>query len=617
MTTYAGATQTSGAMSTKQFIWRLLRYRPGFYLGLVILRAVIFAGTFQASALLIRAFFDTLTDERSLVLFGSELSIYVLSALFVGVAVFRAGLSIVDVFADVVYRFTIGTLMRRNLFARILDRSGSKTLPTTTGDAISRFQGDVEGIVNFVMRFPHLIGMGLFSITSVIVMLSIHTMITVLAFIPMLVIISIANVAMRRVQKYRSEVRVATGKSSGFLGEMFGAVQAIKVNSAESRMLDHFDKLNETRRQTSLKDGLFGAILNSVFENIVNISTGLILVLAGQAIRTGMGDIDAFTVGDLALFVYYLGFVTGFTSQVGELSAEYQRADVNKQRIQALLQTDSPAHIVTSNPIHLRGDLPNLPQPTKTAQHQLKTLEVRNLTYNHSDANVGVNDVSFKLHHGTLTVITGRIGAGKTTLLRVLLGLLPKASGDILWNGKLVAEPNTFFTPPRCAYTPQTPVLFSESVRDNILLGLEGDSADLSTAIQMAVMEQDIAALQNGLDTKIGNRGMRLSGGQAQRTAAARMFVRDPALLVFDDLSSALDVETERTLWQRLLAHKDRTSLAISHRRSVLELADNIILLKDGRVEAVGDLEELLETSEEMQALVQSELEQEIDELIA
>lgn len=614
--TNTAVTEPRAEMSTWKFIWQLIRYRPGLYLLIILLRAVIFGGALQATAFVIRGFFDTLTEARTFTLLGSEFGPWGLSALLVSIALFRAAIAFGDISADVFYRFAIGTLMRKNLFSRILDRSGSKILPGTIGDAISRFSGDVEGVVGFVMRFPHLIGMGLLAISAIVVMLSINSRITFLTFLPLVIIVTIANIAMRRVEIYREATREAAGKVSGFIGELFGAVQAIKVASAEERMMGQFDKLNEIRRKAAIQDNLFGAILNSVFENIVNLSTGLILILAGQAIRAGAGEIGAFTVGDLALFVFYLGLVTGFTSQIGELSAQYKRADVNKRRVQELLQNDPPFHIVAHNPVYLKGDLPALSYEKKTKQHELETLEVRNLSYNHSQTNQGISDIQFTLSRGTLTVVTGRVGSGKTTLLRTLLGLLPKDTGEIRWNDKVVSEPNAFFTPPHCAYTPQVPVLFSESVQDNILLGLAEEDVDLHGAIHLAMMERDIETLQDGLNTKIGVRGVRLSGGQGQRTAAARMIVRDPELLVFDDLSSALDVETERKLWDGLLSRKEATYLAVSHRRFVLQLADNIVLLKEGQVEAVGDLETLLATSEEMQNLWQSDLAQEVDELV-
>jgi ATP-binding cassette subfamily B protein len=164
------------------------------------------------------------------------------------------------------------------------------------------------------------------------------------------------------------------------------------------------------------------------------------------------------------------------------------------------------------------------------------------------------------------------------------------------------------------------PGLLSATLRENVLLDWPATDEELDRAVRAAVLERDVTEFPEGLDTRIGVRGRRLSGGQAQRTALARMLVRQPELLVMDDVSSALDVETEHVLWKRLLGDRGvrqyaqgappcapteytPTCLVVSHRRAVLERADQILVLEEGRIVDRGTLDELLPRSEEMQRL--------------
>lgn len=570
-------------------IGRLIRNQPGRYATSLAVWVTIWTMPL-AMGLLAQRYFDGLTGDG-----GWAASSVVVAIVVWTLAYLAAIVTGMRLHAGLMVRAR--TALQRTMLAWIFGLPAARPVAETPGEVVSRFRDDTEHLqeaFDFTVDFT---GSILSATVAFVVLATVDPVVTIAVFTPVLLVVAVVVSLGARIRRYRLDARETTEAVTGFLGESFGSVQSVKVAGAESWLLARFATLNDRRRRMMVRDRTLTAATDALVNNTTNVAVGIVLLLAAGSI--GDPGPDGLSVGDVALFTYLLGRVTFAAYMTGQFLARLRQAGVSVERMVALLPGASEPDLLVHH--RLEDPLPDTttrPVVATAPDDRAPLLAVRGLTCTHPGGVTGVADVDLEVRRGELVVVTGTVGSGKSTLLRAVLGLLPRDAGELWWAGERVEDPARELGPPRTAYTPQVPRLFSMDLRDNLAMGLDVPDNELLAAMAAATLDVDLAAMPDGLDTTVGPRGLRLSGGQIQRSAAARMLVRRPDLLVFDDLSSALDVETEAILWDRLFAEPGRTTaLVVSHRRPALARADRVLVLEDGRVAARGTARELLETS--------------------
>ncbi|MDQ4133084.1 MAG: ABC transporter ATP-binding protein/permease [Actinomycetota bacterium] len=469
------------------------------------------------------------------------------------------------------------TVPRVNALSSLATGSGAAAarLPGSPGEAVSRFRDDAQDLGLVLDVWLDASAAILASLVALSVMAAIDPLAALSVAGPVGAALVISARLGPRLRAWRRASREATASVTSFIGDTFGAVLAVKVGGGEEAVDRRFAELNASRAQVARRDQLGREVIRSLGYGTGEVTVGILLLLVAASFRRG-----ELSIGDIGLFATYVSVVASVPKWVARLGAYQRQADVSVDRLADLMADGDRRSAVQPVTTHLRHGPPPL-IPPESAGPAFEELRVEGLTVLHPGSRRGVKDVDLSVRAGELIVVTGTVGAGKSTLLRGMLGLLATDHGRVTWNGSEVVDPSTFLVPPRVAYLPQVPRLFSEPLADTVLLGLPDDG--LEHALWLACLDEDVERMTDGPATVIGPRGLRLSGGQVQRAAAARALVRRPQLLVVDDLSSALDVETEIRLWERFTADPSRTALLVSHRSHMLEMADHVVVLDHGR----------------------------------
>ncbi len=589
-------------LTTFQLAIELAKYRPGLF-GFCFVCWTAIHSFPVLFGLLIGQIFDALAGDEP-----AFRSAWTWVAVFGFFAVGRHGLIWVGEMRFITYWNDQSLQLRRNLLRWLLEADGSRVMIASPGEAVSTFRDDVEDLQEYMENYIDGGGIVVFAVGSVAVMASIDGSLTAMLLAPLLLVIFVAQSLGPEIRNRRRAMRIATEDVTGLVGEAFGAVQSIKLGATERPVLAEFHRRNEIRRRAALRDTLLTEALMAVNVNMATITIALVLLASAGGLADGTTS-----VGDLVIFLTYLPRLTFYLAFVGHFIAQHRRTGVAFERMRKLAVDASDHHLLDRTRVPLHGDAGELPPQVRVSSDKLQRLAVSDLSFTYPQSRItieddgsavelrpaGIRDISFVLERGSFTVLAGRVGAGKTTILRALLGLVP-AGGEVRWNDQVIDDRASFLVPPRSAYTPQIPKLFSDTLAYNISLRETMTSESVHDAAHLAVLDTDLDRLAGGIETVVGARGVKLSGGQVQRSAVARMFATEADLLVFDDLSSALDLHTEAELWDRLFDHRSATCLVVSHRPAALERADQILVGDNGTIVDRGRLDELLRRSQVM-----------------
>lgn len=473
------------------------------------------------------------------------------------------------------------SLLRANMLVAQMASGGPEAgQPVgSAGRAITHFRDDTDDVAEFVDNVLDTTGGVLFAAIAGFVLASANLPATLILIVPIIAVVLVTRVLDTRIKVYRTADREATEEVTGLLGDVMAAATTVKVNDASESMLARLKVVVDHRRSTAVRDRVLDEGVQAFSAGAADVGLGLVLLVSAAGIASG-----SFDLGTLALFVAYLGWLAFFPKMLGRVLARRKQVAVSFDRMRRLVADGEVDNTVRSRDIPIDpaddGERPDDDRPPRIA---FDRLAVRELSASYAGSRV-VDDVSFDVLRGQFVVVTGPVGSGKSTLLRVLLGLAWQADvgGTVSWNGEVLTDRAAFLIPPNAAFLPQVPQLISDSVSDNVGLG-PVSTESLTTALRLAAIDTDIAEMPESTDTMIGPRGLRLSGGQRQRLATARALVHAPELVVLDDVSSALDVETELLLWENL-ADAGLTVIAVSHRAVAFERADQVLRLDRGRL---------------------------------
>ena len=473
---------------------------------------------------------------------------------------------------DVVYR------IRRDLLLRLQRISMAEYEAIGSGEVTSHFVTDLNAVDDFIgMTISKFIIALLSLLGAAVVLLWMHWQLALLILFLNPVVVYFTVVLGKNVKHLKRRENEAFEVFQGALTDTLDAIQQIRAANREGyylkRVIEKALRIKQDSAAFSWKSDAAGRLSFMVF------LIGFDLFRAVSMLMVVFSDL---TVGQMMAVFAYLWFMMAPVQEVLNIQYSFYGARAALDRINRLLNLhEEPQYPALENPFSGKRGV---------------SVSVQDIEFEYRPDEPVLNGVNLEIAAGERVALVGASGGGKSTLVQVLLGLYTPESGRVCFDGAAVERIGLGVVREHVATVLQHPVLFNDSVRNNLTLGRDHGDEVLWEALQRAQLKDVIEAMPDGLESQLGQRGVRLSGGQRQRLAIARLLLSDPQVVIFDEATSALDTETEARLHQALKEFlQDRTVLIVAHRLSAVKQANRVYVFEDGRITEQGTHHELMQ----------------------
>ena len=495
---------------------------------------------------------------------GAELRVNIIWLIVVLIA--QIAINLVDGFIKNKTIFKMDIHLKDRIFREIIAKDYSKISKLHSGELVTRLSSDVDVIVRGMASIiPSVISTVAKLIAGVSVFMALDPLVAIIIIVIGFLFPLIGRIISKKYKHLHKKAQETEGAVRSFLQESIQNVIVIKTFSANNpvrqKLLGYLNenlkvKMKRTWLSLFMHTGLYGSF-----------TLGYYGVLIWGALQIAAGTL---AYGTFFAFLELVGILRNPLQSISGILPQYYSTLASAER---LIELES----IENEPIDTEIDVKNM-------YENMLFIEAKGLTFSYDKEPV-INRSDLTINKGSICALMGESGTGKSTLFRLLLGLYKPSDGELFIKTKDGEIPLDSTMRRLFSYVPQGDMILSGSIRENITF-LSGDVTEekLETAAKQAVIYDFIKSLPDGFDTKIGERGLGLSEGQLQRIAIARALLNDAPILLLDECTSALDIETELKLLENLKENRDKTVILITHRRAALDICDTVLTLKKGKI---------------------------------